>query len=95
MNGYPGAEYNILVTAYPPDAKYWREYQKSPNNVLIYDKIKDAPQRSSGSLVPSLLNGSPFATKVTQPKQEVKEKEYGKTNGGKAFCSLPPLYVNE
>ena len=75
MNGYPGVEYNILVTAYPPDAKYWRDYQKSPNNVLIYDKTKDAPQRSSGSLVPSLLNGSPFATKVTQPKQEVKGKE--------------------
>ena len=73
MNGYPGREYNILVTAYPPDAKYWRDYQKSSNNVLIYDKTKDAPQGSYGSHVPSLLSGSPFATKVTQPDQEVKK----------------------
>ena len=74
MNGFPGREYNILVTAYPPDAKYWREYQKSPNNVLIYDKTKDAPQGSYGSHVPSLLSGSPFATKVTQPATEVNSK---------------------
>ena len=72
MNGFPGREYNILVTAYPPDAKYWRDYQKSSNNVLIYDKTKDAPQGSYGSHVPSLLSGSPFATKVTYPGEEVK-----------------------
>lgn len=73
MNGYPGREYNILVTAYPPDAKYWKDYQKSSNNVLIYDKTKDAPQGSYGSHVPSLLSGSPFATKVTHTKEDVKQ----------------------
>ena len=74
MNGFPGREYNILVTAYPPDAKYWKDYQKSSNNVIIYDKTKDAPQGSYGSHVPSLLSGSPFATKVTQPGTEVKRE---------------------
>ena len=74
MNGFPGREYNILVTAYAPDPKHWRDYQKSSNNVLIYDKIKDAPQGSYGSHVPSLLSGSPFATKLAQSDAEVNKK---------------------
>lgn len=68
MNGYEGGTYNVLVTTYNPDSL--QSYLAK--NEVIYDKKKDAPQRGSGSILPSHLNGSPFADMVTQ--------ETGKSN---------------
>ncbi len=60
MNGYEGGLYNILVTTYPPRAGKLRELLKNSRNQVIYDKKKDAPQRTSGSTVPSVLNDASF-----------------------------------
>ena len=61
MNGYEGGLYNILVTTYPPkSAKKLRDLLNNPNNEVIYDKKKDASQRTSSSTVPSVLNDASF-----------------------------------
>ena len=61
MNGYEGGLYNILVTTYPPkSAEKLRELLKNPKNEVIYDKQKDASQRTSSSTVPSVLNDASF-----------------------------------
>ena len=60
MNGYEGGLYNILVTTYPPKSGKLRELLNTPSNKVIYDKNKDASQRTSGSNVPSVLNDASF-----------------------------------
>ena len=60
MNGYEGGLYNILVTTYPPRAGKLKELLNNSNNQVIYDKKKDASQRTSGSTVPSVLNDASF-----------------------------------
>ena len=67
MNGYEGGTYNVLVTAFNPDNL--QGYLE--NNEVIYDKKKDAPQRGSGSILPSHLNGSPFADIITRDDREI------------------------
>lgn len=75
MNGFEGGKYNILVTAYAPESRYLKKYMLSENNKCIYDRKEDALQRSSGSLVPSLLNKSSSITSLAQPTQTVKEND--------------------
>ncbi len=58
MNGYAGGKYNVIVTTYIPDSI--ESYLSKEENVIVYDKKKDSSRRSSGSLVPSLSNESPF-----------------------------------
>ena len=60
MNGYEGNLYNILLTAFQPDVGKLQELLKGKENVVIFDKQKDESQRTSGSMVPSVLNDSPF-----------------------------------
>ncbi len=60
MNGYEGGLYNILVTTYPPDSGKLRELLENRNNDVVYNKKKGNSQRTSGSMVPSVLNDSPF-----------------------------------
>lgn len=73
MNGFEGGMYNILVTAFAPESSYLKKYIKSENNLCVYDRIEDASQRSSGSLVPSLLNESSSKQTLTQPETDVKK----------------------
>ena len=60
MNGYESGMYNVLVTTFPPDKGVLQELLNNKNNQIIYDKQKDASQRTSGSTVPSVLNDTPF-----------------------------------
>ena len=60
MNGYEGGLYNILVTTYPPKSGKINELLKNSQNEVIYDKTKDASQRTSSSTVPSVLNDASF-----------------------------------
>lgn len=75
MNGYEGGLYNILVTTYPPDAGKLQDLLKNPSNEIVYDKKKDAPQRTSGSTVPSVLNDTPFFNdSIPHESDSVKRK---------------------
>ena len=71
MNGYEGELYQVLVTTYVPD-----DYQKikdilnNKDNVVLPIEKKGSSQRSSGSLVPSLLNESPFFINMVSRKVE-------------------------
>ena len=38
LNGYKGGFYNILVTTFSPESKYYKKYVANENNVLIYEK---------------------------------------------------------
>ena len=78
MNGFEGGKYNILVTAYAPESAYLKKYIKSENNICIYDKTEDASQRSSGSLVPSLLNESSSNRSLAQREPVVKKNDSSK-----------------
>lgn len=60
MNGYEGGLYNILVTTYPPKSGKLNELLSNSDNQVIYDKKKDASQRTSSSTVPSVLNDASF-----------------------------------
>ena len=60
MNGYEGGLYNILVTTYPPKSGKLKELLTASSNQVIYDKNKDASQRTSSSTVPSVLNDASF-----------------------------------
>lgn len=79
MNGYEGGLYNILVTSYPPDSGELKKLLNKPSNKVIYDKKKDAPQRTSGSMVPSVLNDTPFAISISNSKPSVKRKIVGES----------------
>ena len=74
MNNYEGGLYNILVTAFSPDSGKLNELLNNSSNQVIYDKKKDAPQRSSSSMVPSLLNDTPFADSIPQNGGSVNSK---------------------
>ena len=74
MNGFEGGLYNILVTTYPPKTGKLKELLNNPNNEVIYDKKKDVSQRSSSSIVPSLLNDTSFFEEnVSQKGKNVKQ----------------------
>ena len=75
MNGYEGGIYNVLVTTYNPDD--FRRYINDLRNRVVYDKTKDAPQRGSGSMLPSHLNGAPFADMLSQKPPIVKVEKAG------------------
>ncbi|MBQ9860950.1 MAG: hypothetical protein IJO75_01690 [Clostridia bacterium] len=76
MNGYEGGLYNILVTTFPPDSGELKKLLENPKNEVIFDKKKDGSQRSSSSIVPSLLNDSPFFNvSITQPDNGVKNQQ--------------------
>ena len=80
MNGYEGGLYNVLVTAYPPDAGKLQELLNHPKNKVIYDKQKDVSQRTSSSTVPSVLNDTPFfEDSITQPDGNFKENSEKKS----------------
>ena len=74
MNGYEGGLYNIFVTAFSPEQGKLNELLKSENNIIVFDKKKDAPQRTSSSRVPSVLNDTPFADSVPQESDSVNRK---------------------
>ncbi len=76
MNGYEGGLYNILVTTYPPKAGKLKELLKNPNNQVIYDKNKDAPQRTSGSTVPSVLNDASFFEDSLPNSEDSVKREF-------------------
>lgn len=71
LNGYQGGFYNILVTAFSPDSL--ESYLGREENIIVYEKKKGNSRGSSGSLVPSLSNESPFFEKrITQKGDDVK-----------------------
>lgn len=73
MNNFEGGLYNVLVTTYPPNSGEIEKLVK--NNQVIYDKKKDASQRTSGSTVPSVLNDTPFyEDSITQPESDVNRE---------------------
>ena len=72
MNGYEGGLFNVMVTAFNPDNL--KGYLTNGRNEVIYDKKKDAPQRGSGSKLPSHLNGTPFNDSVAQVEVSVKDE---------------------
>ncbi|MBQ3146790.1 MAG: hypothetical protein IJB91_03585 [Oscillospiraceae bacterium] len=81
MNGYEGGLYNILVTTYPPKTGKLKELLKNSNNEVIYEKKKDAPQRTSGSTVPSVLNDASFYEEIIPEEIEtVKQKDLADTD---------------
>ncbi len=76
MNGYEGGLYNILVTAFPPEPGKLQKLLKGKDNEVIYDKQKDLSQRTSGSMVPSVLNDKPFYEDiVTHPDDSVNTSD--------------------
>ena len=75
MNGYEGGLYNILVTAFPPDSGTIGDLIGNRSNQIIYDKKKDAPQRTSSSMVPSVLNDTSFADSIAQQEGFVNDFE--------------------
>ena len=75
MNGYEGGLYNILVTTYPPKSGKLKELLTASSNEIIYDKNKDASQRTSSSTVPSVLNDASFyEDTLPYNGKEVKEQ---------------------
>ena len=81
MNGYEGGLYNILVTTYPPKTGKLKELLTNSNNDVIYDKKKDAPQRTSSSTVPSVLNDASFYEEIIPEEEEpVKQKDSADTD---------------
>lgn len=73
MNSFEGGLYNVLVTTYPPNSGEIEKLVK--NNQVIYDKKKDASQRTSGSTVPSVLNDTPFYEEsITQSGSDVNRE---------------------
>lgn len=74
MNGYGGANYAILITLFPPDAKdrVTRLLKTKENIFFDVEKKKGNSQVTSGIHVPSVLNKSPFAPNVIQEKADVK-----------------------
>ncbi len=49
-----------LRSDFNPNPGKLQELLNNKNNVVVYDKQKDGSQRTSGSMVPSVLNDSPF-----------------------------------
>ena len=75
MNGYEGGLYNILVTTYPPQSGKLKELLTGSSNQVIYDKNKDASQRTSSNTVPSVLNDASFYDdSLPDNGKEVKEQ---------------------
>ena len=67
LNGYESGFYQILVTAFEPDAGYVESLLNKNGNVKIYPKKKKGfSQSGSGNRVPSHLNESPFATIISE-----------------------------
>ncbi len=81
VNGYEGGVYNVAVTVYDPVSL--DDYLKKPENEIIYDKKRDTPQSGSGSILPSHLNGTPFANMLSQTGNDVKGScSYRSTSDG-------------
>ena len=71
LNGYNGGFYQVLVTAFEPDAGYIERILNKNGNIRIYPKKKGSSQRGSGNQVPSHLNDSPFAISITNSTENV------------------------
>ena len=81
MNGYEGGLYNILVTTYPPKTGKLTELLRNSHNDVIYDKKKDASQRTSSSTVPSVLNDASFYEEsIPEEVETVKQKDSSYTD---------------
>lgn len=72
MNRYPGGTYNIAITVFTQEDV--QSYLEKSDHAEIPIKRDGAPRGSYGSSVPSLSNGSPSETKVTEKGYAVKEK---------------------
>jgi hypothetical protein len=99
MNGYEGGLYNILVTTYPPQSGKLKELLTGSSNQVIYDKNKDASQRTSGSTVPSVLNDASFYDdSLPDNGKEVKEQfslsEAGEEVSGKSYAEITEEQLN-
>lgn len=76
MNGFEGGLYNILVTTYPPkSSQKLRELLTTKGNTVIYNKMKDASQRTSSSTVPSVLNDASFYDDIIPDDGNVVKNE--------------------
>ena len=87
MNGYEGGLYNILVTTYPPKSGKLKELLNNSNNQVIYDKKKDASQRTSSSTVPSVLNDASFFEDSLPNSEDSVNRKFSisDSDGNKSF----------
>jgi len=77
---YEGGLYYILVTTYPPKSGKLNELLKNAQNEVIYDKTKDASQRTSSSTVPSVLNDTSFYKESIAQSTEKSSDSQGSTD---------------
>lgn len=76
-----------MVTAFFPNKTYISDILNKKSNMVLYDKKKDASQRTSGSTVPSVLNETPFNEIISDEPHNVNLQ---KSNGLKLSTKLKP-----
>lgn len=78
LNGYIGGQYNVLVTAYTLDEL--KRYLSDENNIVLRDKKNGISRGSSGSLVPSLSNDTPFFNdSISTPIEKINPSDEKKS----------------
>lgn len=92
MNGYEGGLYNILVTTYPPKSGKLKELLTASSNEIIYDKSKDASQRTSSSTVPSVLNDASFYEDTLPDNGKEVKTEFSLSNSVEQTKDLVALH---
>ena len=95
MNGYESDIYNVLVTAFSPDAGKLRELLKNPKNKVIFDKEKDLSQGTSSSMVPSVLNDKPFYEEIIPQDTAESQEKTVKKQIKKSSSSYAPTFYSQ